>query len=130
VTRRDANVTRRDANTKTRANDGHSNITNLTEKTSMGNQPATNLSANKKATVSLSSDQLDAIEISLLDAPVPPRPLTQNEALLKLAPTLRELIGRGHAKGSIVELLAGQGLAVTERAVARALAVPRAKHKK
>lgn len=87
----------------------------------MENQSEANMSANKKVSVGLSSNQLDAIERSLLDAPVPPRPLTRNKALLKLAPTLRELVKRGHTKGSISELLSAQGLTASTRAISRAL---------
>lgn len=71
-------------------------------------------------------DDLDRIEKSISNAPVPARPLTTAEALAALAPALSKARGKGHSIANLVQLCDQQGLHVSERQVSRAITTARA----
>lgn len=65
--------------------------------------------------------RLQALGEALKSSPAPEKIMTSKEALSALAPELKAAGQRGHSPASLVDLLASEGLKVSERAVAQML---------
>lgn len=74
--------------------------------------------AQNEYTIEAIERMANALEIS----PVPARPMTKQEALSKLAPSLKAARDRGHTLQGLVEQLEAQGLRTHVRAVSAAIA--------